>query len=336
METIHALEAWEGGGVDEVILVDNASSDGGVALVETRFPGVEIIRLPTNGGPSVARNVGMRAARNRWVFAIDNDALPQPDLLRKLAAALEDEPGAIIAQPRSVFESEQDRVHYDGALMHYVGIYSLRNFYRPLAEAEGQGVVEVDGLVAIAALLDRDEILHIGGYDETLFILFEDHDLSLRVRLSGRKILSVEDAIVLHKGGTPGVSFRSGSYPAKRAFYHARNRWIVLAKVYSLRDLMAALPGMLVYECAWLGFAFVKGHLRSHLWGKIDFFRVLPNALRERGRIRRIRRVPLGSLLVAGPHTPSPILLRKPFARWMAGALDRVLAAWWSIGRRLM
>ena len=71
-------------------------------------------------------------------------------------------------------------------------------------------MVPVDCAVAVALLLDRDAVFAAGGYDESFFILFEDLDLSFRLRALGHRILSVEDAIVLHKGGTPGISFREG------------------------------------------------------------------------------------------------------------------------------
>ena len=74
--------------VDEVIVVDNASADASVALVRERFPQVELIPLPENAGPCVARNVGMRAARHRWVLGVDNDAILTPGMTRKLREAL--------------------------------------------------------------------------------------------------------------------------------------------------------------------------------------------------------------------------------------------------------
>src|SRR5262249_36806372 len=69
---------------DEVLVVDDASTDGSVALVRARFPAVEVLVLDRNRGPCAARNAGMRAARQRWVLAVDNDAVLEPDVLAKL------------------------------------------------------------------------------------------------------------------------------------------------------------------------------------------------------------------------------------------------------------
>jgi len=331
------LDAVRGLGsrVEEVIVVDNASTDGSAALIASRYPEVELIRMPSNGGPCVARNAGMRAARNRWVLALDNDAIPRPDVLEKLCAALEAHPDAVAAQTRNVFAAEESRVHYDGADFHYLGLLALRNFYRPLAEAEGKGVIAAHGLIAIAILLDRDAVLSCGGYDEDFFILFEDFDLALRLKIAGHGILSVEDAICLHQGGTPGISFRGGTYPKIRAFYHSRNRWLLIVKNYRWRTVLVALPGIALYELVWLAFTLRKGHFRAHLAGKLSFAAALGKVRAKRRRTQGARRVRDRELLIGGPLTFSPELLQSAPWRALARALDWTFSAWWSLARNL-
>jgi len=320
---------------DEVIVVDNHSTDGSVALLVERFPKVKLLLLPSNAGPCGARNAGMRAARNRLVLAVDNDAVLRPDVLGRLRRALAARPEAVAAQPRSVFASEPERVHYDGGAFHYVGLYSLRNFCMPLCAARGEGVVDVDGLIAISPLLDRDKVLALDGYDEDFFILFEDYDLSLRLRIAGLPILSVEDAIVLHRGGTPGISFRGDVYPRIRAFYHSRNRWLLLVKNHRWRTLVVSLPGLLVYEAIWMLFTLRSGHLRAYLAGKHGFLKDLHRALSKRRRVQASRRLRDRDLLVGGPLTLSPQLVRNRRARAASGTLDALLRAWWGIVGRL-
>jgi GT2 family glycosyltransferase len=318
---------------DEIIVVDNGSTDGSVRVIVERYPRVKLVALPYNGGPCVARNAGMRAARNRLVLAVDNDAVPRPDVLGRLRAALVACPGAVAAQPRSVFASETTRVHYDGGRFHYAGLYSLRNFCAPLADAEGEGVLPVDGLIAISPLLDRDRVLALGGYDEDFFILFEDYDLSLRLRIAGLAVLSVEDALVLHRGGTPGISFRGEVYPRIRAFYHSRNRWLLLVKNHRWRTLVVSLPGLCVYELVWTLFTLRSGHIKAHAAGKGGFLKDLGRALDKRRQVQASRRVDDRELLVGGPLTLSPQLVRSAAARAASSVLDALLRAWWSVAR---
>ena len=339
----HCLDALAAlrGPVVEVLLVDNASTDDSVALVAERFPSVRIVHAGSNEGPARARNLGMREARSRWVLAVDNDAVLAPDALERLIAAAEADESAVIVQPRSVFDDEPARVHYDGGSFHYAGLIALRNFYRPLAEAEvepdGRGTRRVDCAVSVALLVDRDVVLAAGGYDERYFILFEDPDLSSRVRSEGRTILSARDATRRHRGGTAGISFRSGpSYPSSRVFYHSRNRWLFLAKCYSVRTLLAALPGLAVYEVFWLAFALAGGSLGSWWRGKRAFFRLRASTRDLRHAAQRRRRVADRALLVAGPLTTTPAIAASPLRRSALGVLDFVLRAWWTgIGRHL-
>jgi GT2 family glycosyltransferase len=332
LESVAALE----GEVGEVIVVDNASTDGSLARLASRHASVRVLRLERNGGPAPARNAGMRAAAHRYVLALDNDALPRPDVLRKLCAAMAGSPAIAIAQPRSVFEGEETRIHYDGGAFHYAGLISLRNFYRPLADAEGSGTVDVDCAVAVALLVDREALVEAGEYDEDYFILFEDLDLSYRLRALGKRIVSVEDAVVVHRGGTPGISFREGPrYPGSRVFYHSRNRWLFLAKAYRIRTLFVALPGLLVYEAAWFAFAVLAGGLGAWLRGKWGFLALLPSLGAKRRAFQGVRRRADRELLVGGPLTVTPAVGGSAAKRAFLAALDGLLRTWWRLARGL-
>jgi GT2 family glycosyltransferase len=320
---------------DEVLVVDDASTDDSVAFVRARFPAVEVLVLDHNRGPCAARNAGMRAARHRWVLAVDNDAVLEPGVLAKLRAALETDGGACLAQTRSVLFDEPTRVHYDGGGFHYLGLIALRNFYVPLAEAEGAGVVEADALVAICVLLERDVVLAHGGYDEELFYLAEDLDLSLRLKLAGERLLAVEDALVRHRGGTAGLSFRGGDYPGRRVFLHARNRRRILAKCLALRTLVLVLPAFGLYELVWAFFALAEGQLGAQLRGRIAFLASLPSLLRARAAVQKNRRRRDRELLVGGPLVLSPLVLRSGAKRALARALDALFRAWWRLVRPL-
>lgn len=338
-ECLDALLALETP-LDEVLVVDDASTDGSVALLEERYAGrVRVLTAERNGGPCVARNRGLREARNRRVLLVDNDVVVEPDILGKLTAALDARPDAVAAQPRSVVYDAPDVVHYDSAWFHYIGVMSLRNFFTPLAEAEGEGVVDVDGLVALTALVDRDKVVEAGSFDESFFYLMEDYDLALRLRLRGWALLSVEDAIVRHKGGTVGLSFREDRegrrYPGRRAYYHARNRLMIPVKCYRWRTLLFCAPAFVTYELVWLVFSAVKGNLGPTARGKLAFWSELGNVLRARREIQRTRAVDDRDLLRGGPLTLTPQLVAKPTSRLAMQALDVWLRFWWTLVRPL-
>jgi GT2 family glycosyltransferase len=260
-------------------------------------------------------------------------------VLGRLRAALAERTDAVAVPPRSVVFEDPGRVHYDSGRFHYAGVMSLRNFFVPLAEAEGEGVVDVDGLVALTALVDREAVGTAGGFDESLFYLMEDYELSLRLRLRGGAILAVEDALVGHKGGTAGLSFREeregARYPGRRAYYHSRNRLMILAKNHRLRTLVFTAPALLLYELVWLGFSALKGNLLPTLSGKVGFLAQLPGVLQARRDVQRTRVVRDRDLLVGGPLTLTPQLVAKPVARSLVRGLDAALRAWWALVRPL-
>jgi len=333
---LDALAALRGE-VAEVIVVDDASTDASLELLRARYPGVRVIARERNEGPAAARNAGMRAAATRWVLAVDNDAVLAPDVLELLCAAAAREPAAVLVQPRSVLDGEPGRVHYDGGSFHYAGLIALRNFYRPLEQAAGAGAREVDCAVSVALLADRERVLELGGYDERYFILFEDLDLSFRLRARGWKVLSVAEALVRHRAGTEGLSYREGPhYPRRRAFYHSRNRWRFLVKCYRPWTLVCAAPGLVLYEVAWLAFALAGGNLGAWCAGKWAFLRELPDVLRRRADFQRARRLSDGALLSGGPLTVTPSLARGAARASALRLLDAGLRAWWSLARRLV
>ncbi|MDP6409816.1 MAG: hypothetical protein QGI46_10605, partial [Planctomycetota bacterium] len=168
-------------------------------------------------------------------------------------------------------------------------------------------------------------------------ILFEDLDLSWRARVRGWKILSVEDALVRHRHGTAGVSFRDGPrYPERRAFYHARNRWRFLAKSFSARTLFFAAPGLALYEAAGLCFALVEGNGGAWLRGKRAFLRQAREARGARDSLAVDRRLGDGALLVGGPLTLTPAVAAGGARRAAAVLLEGALRLWWVVARVLI
>lgn len=331
------LDALLGGArkPDEVIVVDNGSTDGTQALVRERYPDAQLLELPHNPGPAGARNLGMRAARFERVLTIDDDVVVAPGTLAALDAALDADPSLAAVQSRSLVAHDRSTIHYDGGEAHFAGLIALRHFFEPLGSATPT-VARVGSFVSLCVLQDNARVLEVGGYDETLEILFEDSDLSFRLRARGHGIAVVEEAPCLHGAGTAGTSFRAASYPSRRVFLHARNRWILLLKNHRAGTLFVTSPGLLVYELYWLLFATLRGGLFAYLRGKWAFVQLLPTTLRARRVVQRTRVVGDRDLLVGGPLTLSPQLREKPLQRALASSLDAVLRGWWALARPLV
>lgn len=332
---------------DEIVVVENASTDGSLNVLNSLFRDVVLLRMKENVGACTARNVGMRGAKYRFVLLVDNDVVLEPNVLERLRAEMAARPDAVMAQPRSVYESDPSRIHYDGGDIHYAGLISLHHFgaersrVAPTHGSEDAGahdgprVEEIDVAISLCLLVDKKEVIDAGGFDEAFFILFEDLDLSHRLRLAGHTILRVGDAIVRHDAGTAGISFREDTeYPARRVFFHSRNRWLYMVKCHRLWTLVVAAPGIFVYECAWLLFAVREGNLGAWFRGKGAFFRCFGEARRKRRGVQKRRRIGDRALLVGGPLTLSPNMAASRGGA--ARMLDGVLRAYWSVCRLLV
>ena len=332
-----ALQALRGP-IGELLVVDGASEDGSAQDIAAALPQGRIVQLGRNGGPSVARNAGLRAANSARVLLLDNDAYVAPDVLERLSKVLDSRRDAAIVQPRSVFADEPARVHYDGGALHHAGLIALRNFYVPLAQAAGSGVLEVGCCVSVALLVRKDALLAVGGFDERMFILFEDLDLSYRLRAAGWTIMSDEEALCLHGGGTPDLSFRDGPrYPSTRIYHHSKNRWLHLANNYRSRTLVCCVPSLLAYETVQLGFALAAGGGGfggvSAWWrGKRDWWQARDGWRERRAQLERLRTRNDRDLLVGGPLTLTPAAARG-VKHWLARALDGWMRLWWALLR---
>jgi len=321
---------------DEVIVVDNASTDRTTTIVREEFPQVQLIQMPSNDGPCPPRNRGLEAAGNPLVFQLDQDVIVRPDTLRLLLEERARTPEAAVIFPRAMDAGREGIVHYDGGSFHYAGVMALRHFFRPVEECTNE-VEDVDAFISLAALVDRDKLALVGGYDPAFFILFEDHDLSYRLRLAGYRIRAVPQAVVDHRAGTEGISFRGGHrYPARRLFLHSRNRWMAVLKSYRGRTLFFALPGVLLLGVAYVFFAWRQGALLDYVKAKSSLIRMLPKILEERKRIAKFRKLRDKDLLGAPDLTFSPRIERGKSGSILERGLTVTLRIYWWLVRPLV
>jgi hypothetical protein len=327
-ETVGAV-LGQGSIVDEVVVVDNASTDASLRLVTDRFPSVRALSLPRNLGPAAARNAGLRACRGSRVLFVDNDTVLDPSCAQRLADALDADPRAVAAAPRVLWAGQPDTIHFDGADGHYLGLMTLRHANRPAAGVRPE-TCTTDSLVSACFLFDRARFGPAEPFDERLFIFFEDHDFGLRCRLAGHRLLSVGGARAFHREGTPGLSLRPGGRPAaRRLYYSMRNRWLVLLQDYELRSLVLFAPILLVFEIFQLAGVMARGWVREWLAAALWIAQQRREILRRRRQVQATRRLPDRQILHGGTLPLRDELARGPLLRAGRRVLDRLAAAWW-------
>ncbi len=332
-----ALEAAEPHArFSEILLIDNASTDGSVALVRARFPHVRIVRLAENRGPAAARNAGFVAAACELILFQDNDVQLTADCPEQLVSALERAPGALLVAPRVLYRHDPERVQYDSADCHVLGLMTPRHANEHAAIAAAQSA-STTSLVTACFLLDRARWRGASLFDERFGFNLEDHDFGVRACVSGHELRVEPRARVLHAGGTVGLSFRPGGVVhARRVYYLIRNRWYVITKVFAARTLLLLAPVLLLFELNQLAGALYKGWLRCWWAAVRDYRRELPRLLRERHAVQASRRIGDRALLREGP-LPLTIAVNSTRAERVAvGTLQAIVSAYWRLVRPLV
>ena len=317
-----------------LIVVDSASRDDSAARACTRFPGATLITLDVNGGPSVARNAGLRRATTRLVLTVDYDISLGPECLERLVAHRE-RTNALAACPRILLHPERHIVHVEGADAHFVGTLVLRHGYQPVSELPSEPAL-VGAVPGGCLLVDREPVLAAGGFDESIFFYFEDLEFSLRLRGRGHQFVAVPDAQAFHDRGTgsPELAFRgAGPYPRERFHLTLRHRLLSILLHYRARTLLVLAPALALYELATIVLALRRGMLGE--WWRAWRWQ-LQNAASIRGRRRAIQRgrvCPDREILVGGPLPLAPGVLGSGEAR-AARYFGELLDLYWRAVRR--
>ena len=186
----------------EVVIADNASSDGAVDALRLPDPRFRVRNMGENLGFAAANNRVATQSTADYLVLLNADTRPEADWLGALVAAARAHPEA--ASFGSIQIRMDDPEIFDGVgdVWHVAGI-AWRALEgqprRPIADAE------IMGPCAAGALYRRQDFLAIGGFDERFFCYCEDIDLALRLQLSGRRARRVAGAVLLHAGsGTTG------------------------------------------------------------------------------------------------------------------------------------
>ncbi len=182
----------------EIVLVDNASSDGSVVWVQEHHPTVRIIQLPDNGGFSRAVNAGILSSQSEYVALLNNDTVAEVGWLGTLVAALDTHRAYDLAASRMILYNTPERLNAAGDV-YMLGRMAGKNrgFGKPLSRYDT--MERVFGACAGAALYRRSLFDDVGLFDEVFFLLSEDTDFNLRCLIAGKRCLYVPAARVLHK-----------------------------------------------------------------------------------------------------------------------------------------
>jgi GT2 family glycosyltransferase len=275
---------------DELIIVDNGSTDGSPQLARELAPHAQVIRLGRNTGFACAANRGIAAAATDAVALVNTDVELAPDWLARTTAVLAGDPGVAAVATKMVDLAVPTRLYDAGDVLRRDGVCEQRGRF---ADDRGQydAPGEVFAACAGAALYRRSAVLAAGGFDERFFAYVEDVDLGLRLRLAGWRC-AYEPVVARHASG-------GSSWQLERpvSAYATRNTLLLVTKAFPLRWA----PLVAYRQAGWAWHALRERRLRAHARGVLSALPLLGAMVRERRRLRTGAVVPIATVVPAGP-----------------------------------
>lgn len=241
-----ALLAQRGPGVTHrLLLVDNGSTDGSVAAVRSAFPDVEAIALPENRGYAPAANVGLRRAlalSADFTWLVNNDTWAGPELLAALLAPFEAEDVGMTA-PTVYLMSDPTRVWPSAGRRRRLTLAGLDT----TADPPTREPYDVDWATGCCLLVRSAVWRDVGLFDPRFAFYYEDHDLCLRAKGAGWRILHVPRASIRHKvaastgEGSPRQLYLLGRASVPYYWRHTRGAHRALIVAYRAGSLVRTM-----------------------------------------------------------------------------------------------
>lgn len=205
----------------ETIVVDNASSDGSIEAIRSRFPAVTLLVMKENRRFAGGNNAGIGYALEHgadMILLLNNDTTVAPDFLTYLVDRMQNNPTTGLVAPKIYYHDEPDRIWFAGG---EVSFWTGTMRHTGIREKErGQFVTArpIGYATGCCMLVSREAIAGAGMLDESYYIYGEDADWCMRIRGAGYGIMLEPGAHVWHK-----LSVSSGGHLSA---YKMRNKFL--------------------------------------------------------------------------------------------------------------
>ncbi len=198
-----------------VLVVDNASSDGSVQAVQSRYPQAAVLQLPKNLRYAGGNNAGLREflkSADDYVLLLNNDTTVEPDFLDHLVAAAQSDEEVGLISPKILYYDKPDVIWFAGGVLKPAWGYVRHHGLRRRDDGTIDRRKEVTFLTGCCLFIKRQVVEKIGLLDEKFYLYSEDADYCLRARKAGFKLHYEPRARIYHKVS----SSTGGAYNLKK------------------------------------------------------------------------------------------------------------------------
>lgn len=255
----------------EIVVVDNASTDGSPEMVQEAFPQVRLIANEENRGFTAANNQGLALAQGRALMLLNPDTEVVEDALATMVEYLDAHPKVGALGPRLLFPDGRQQPSrrrfptFATALVESTVIQEwwadnriLRRYY--MADTPDDAIQPVDWVVGACLLVRREAYEQVGGLDEGFFMYSEELDWCKRIKDAGWEVVYLPTATVLHHEGKSSeqvVPARHIRFQTSKVRYFRKHHGSLQAE--ALRWFLLATY---VYQLAREGLKWLVGHKR--------------------------------------------------------------------------
>lgn len=230
LQCLRSVEASEGDVSYEIIVVDNASSDGSVAELQPQFPNVRWMPLDENVGFGRGNNAGLEVCNGRYVLFLNPDTIIAQDTLRTMVSYLDAHSDVGLAGCKVLNADGTFQVACRRGLptpwASFCKLFGLQALFPNspffaqynLTYRSVDATYDVDALIGAFMIGPLDLVRGLGGFDPEFFMYGEDLDLCYRVQLSGKSVRYVHETSIIH---FKGESTKRSSMNEVRVFYQA-------------------------------------------------------------------------------------------------------------------
>ncbi len=285
-------------------VLENGSPQAERVTVDMLPDGAQLIESDINLGFAAGNNRLAQGVEQDWIFLLNPDAFPEPDLIERLMEAVQRHPEASFFGCTQRADGAPGVLDGVGDVYHFTGLPYRAGYGRSLAPPE-EG--EVFSPCGAASLIRRDVFERLGGFDEDYFCYVEDVDLGARARLTGETCIQVRDAVVSHLGyGSSGRRSEFATYQGARnrlwTFFKVTPGWLL----WLLAPVHLAATAALWLSALRFGQFTVFGRAMKDAWSGRD------RLLEKRRKLQADRRVLVSEYAAMLNWNPLDLWLRGP------------------------
>ena len=258
----------------EIIVVDNASTDGSPDWVSLNYPQMKLIENDQNYGYAGGCNRGAKAATGDYLVFLNNDTIQDPNWLSPLADFLNLNPKVAAVQPKVLNFFDRTQFDYAGGAGGWIDVlgfpFARGRVFQELETDEGQynAMRPIFWGSGTALMVRKTDFEAVGGFDETFFAHQEEIDLCWKFRLMEKETWAIPSAVVYHKNAVTLPMFTQ-----QKQYLNHRNSFIMVLTNYSLPITLYMTPirfalewVALIYALVRLDMSHVLGILQSLIW----------------------------------------------------------------------